>query len=86
LLRSATDKLLKQQEAEAEATRKLREEQNKLIKDDRQRELAENNEQYNQKIEDLKKGKKELNDTDRALIATYEAQRLKDQGRYQCQV
>lgn len=80
IAQDAADKLLKQQEAEAEAARKLREEQNKLIKDDRQRELAENNEQYNQKIEDLKKGKKELNDTDRALIATYEAQRLKDQG------
>lgn len=80
IAQEAADKLLKQQEAEAEAARKLREEQNKLIKDDRQRELAENNEQYNQKIEDLKKGKKELNDTDRALIATYEAQRLKDQA------
>jgi hypothetical protein len=80
IAKDAADKLLKQQEAEAEAARKLREEQNKLIKDDRQRELAENNEQYNQKIEDLKKGKKELNDTDRALIATYEAQRLKDQA------
>lgn len=80
IAQDAADKLLKQQEAEAEAARKLREEQNKLIKDDRQRELAENNEQYNQKIEDLKKGKKELNDTDRALIATYEAQRLKDQA------
>lgn len=79
IAKDAADKLLKQQEEEAEAARKLREEQNKLIKDDRQRELAENNEQYNQKIEDLKKGKKELNDTDRALIATYEAQRLKDQ-------
>lgn len=80
IAKDAADKLLKQQEAEAEAARKLREEQNKLIKDDRQRELAQNNEQYNQKIEDLKKGKKELNDTDRALIATYEAQRLKDQA------
>ena len=79
IAQEAADKLLKQQEAEAEAARKLREEQNKLIKDDRQRELAESNEQYNQRIEDLKKGKKELNDTDRALIATYEAQRLKDQ-------
>lgn len=80
IAKDAADKLLKQQEAEAEAARKLREEQNKLIKDDRQRELAQNNEQYNQKIEDLKKGKKELNDTDRSLIATYEAQRLKDQA------
>ena len=79
IAQDAADKLLKQQEEEAEAARKLREEQNKLIKDDRQRELAESNEQYNQRIEDLKKGKKELNDTDRALIATYEAQRLKDQ-------
>ena len=79
IAQEAADKLLKQQEEEAEAARKLREEQNKLIKDDRQRELAESNEQYNQRIEDLKKGKKELNDTDRALIATYEAQRLKDQ-------
>lgn len=80
IAKDAADKLLKQQQEEAEAARKLREEQNKLIKDDRQRELAQNMEHYDQLIEDLKKGKKELNDTDRALIATYEAQRVKDQA------
>jgi hypothetical protein len=76
---SAADALLKQQEEEAAAKRKLREEELKLIKDDQQREIEQNKFKYDILIEDLKKGKKELNDTDRALIATYEAQRLKDE-------
>lgn len=76
---SEADALLKQQEEEAAAKRKLREEELKLIKDDQQREIEQNKFKYDILIEDLKKNKKELNDTDRALIATYEAQRLKDE-------
>lgn len=76
---NAADELLKKQEEEATAKRKLREEELKLIKDDQQREIEQNKFKYDILIEDLKKGKKELNDTDRALIATYEAQRLKDE-------
>ena len=72
--------LLKKQEEEAAALRKLQEEQNKLIKDDQERELKQNAQKYQNLIEDLKKGKKELNDTDRALIATYEAQKLQDEA------
>jgi hypothetical protein len=76
---SAADELLQAQEEEAAAKRKLREEELKLIKNDQQREIEQNKFKYDNLIEDLKKGKKELNDTDRALIATYEAQRLKDE-------
>jgi len=72
--------LLKKQEDEAAALRKLQEEQNKLIKDDQERELKQNAQKYQNLIDDLKKGKKELNDTDRALIATYEAQKLQDEA------
>lgn len=76
IAQEAADKLKKQQEEEAAAKRLLRENELKLIKNDRDRELKENEFKYEKLIEDLKKGKKELNDTDRALIATYEAQRL----------